>query len=144
MMGSSLSRALILALGYAYPSYECFKTIEKKKPEIQQLRFWILASVLSIFKRVGDYEPDIDQNLLELKARGGNIIALHCLTCLIILQYAAFQSQTTESKPFQALIPIRASFEADGMPNPRRTVGEEPTRLARCRMRTRARVLTSH
>ncbi|CAA6655946.1 unnamed protein product [Spirodela intermedia] len=124
MMGSSLTRALILALGYAYPSYECFKTIEKKKPEIQQLRFWLL----SIFKRVGD-------GFISWPGEG---TLLPCLTCLIILQYAAFQSQTTESRPFQA------SFEADAMPNPRRTVGEEPSRLARCRVRTRARVATSH
>ena len=29
-----------LVLGYAYPAYECFKTVELNKPEIEQLRFW--------------------------------------------------------------------------------------------------------
>ena len=29
-----------MVLGYAYPAYECFKTVEKNKPEIEQLRFW--------------------------------------------------------------------------------------------------------
>ncbi|KAK2428662.1 putative HVA22 protein g [Trifolium repens] len=26
--------------GYAYPTYECHKGVEKNKPEIEQLRFW--------------------------------------------------------------------------------------------------------
>lgn len=29
-----------MVFGYAYPAYECFKTVEKNKPEIEQLRFW--------------------------------------------------------------------------------------------------------
>ena len=29
-----------MVFGYAYPAYECYKAIEKNKPEIQQLRFW--------------------------------------------------------------------------------------------------------
>lgn len=29
-----------MVLGYAYPAYECYKTVEKNKPEIEQLRFW--------------------------------------------------------------------------------------------------------
>jgi len=47
-----------MILGYIYPAYECFKTVEKNKPEMQQLRFWcqywILIAVLSVFERVGD------------------------------------------------------------------------------------------
>ncbi|KAJ0968715.1 hypothetical protein J5N97_021592 [Dioscorea zingiberensis] len=57
-MGSFLTRALVMALGYAYPAYECYKTVELNKPEIEQLRFWcqywILVAVLSVFERVGD------------------------------------------------------------------------------------------
>lgn len=29
-----------MVFGYAYPAYECFKTVEKNKPDIEQLRFW--------------------------------------------------------------------------------------------------------
>ncbi|XP_042486358.1 putative HVA22-like protein g isoform X1 [Macadamia integrifolia] len=58
MMGSFLTRGLVMVFGYAYPAYECFKTVEKNKPEIEQLRFWcqywILVAVLTVFERVGD------------------------------------------------------------------------------------------
>ncbi|KAF5202244.1 Hva22-like protein i [Thalictrum thalictroides] len=47
-----------MVFGYAYPAYECFKTVEKNKPEIEQLRFWcqywILVALLTVFERVGD------------------------------------------------------------------------------------------
>lgn len=29
-----------LVFGYAYPAYECYKTVEKNKLEIEQLLFW--------------------------------------------------------------------------------------------------------
>ncbi|KAK4562433.1 hypothetical protein RGQ29_005071, partial [Quercus rubra] len=58
MMGSFLSRALLLVFGYAYPAYGCFKTVEKNKPEIEQLLFWcqywIIVAMLTVFERVGD------------------------------------------------------------------------------------------
>ncbi|KMZ70259.1 Receptor expression-enhancing protein 3 [Zostera marina] len=58
MLGTFLTRTLILALGYAYPAYECFKTVEKNKPDIERLRFWcqywILIAALSVFERIGD------------------------------------------------------------------------------------------
>ncbi|CAN6880260.1 unnamed protein product [Brassica oleracea] len=58
MIGSFLTRGLVMVFGYAYPAYECYKAIEKNKPEIQQLRFWcqywILVAALTIFERVGD------------------------------------------------------------------------------------------
>ncbi|KAG1361894.1 hypothetical protein COCNU_10G001130 [Cocos nucifera] len=47
-----------LVLGYVYPAYECFKTVELNKPEVEQLRFWcqywILVAALTIFERVGE------------------------------------------------------------------------------------------
>ncbi|RRT80171.1 hypothetical protein B296_00007962, partial [Ensete ventricosum] len=47
-----------LILGYAYPAYECFKTVELNKPDIEQLLFWcqywILVAALTVFERVGD------------------------------------------------------------------------------------------
>ncbi|KAK4562449.1 hypothetical protein RGQ29_005084 [Quercus rubra] len=58
MMGSFLSRALLLVFGYAYPAYECFKTVEKNKPEIEQLLFWcqywIIVAMLTVFERAGE------------------------------------------------------------------------------------------
>ncbi|KAI4332366.1 hypothetical protein L6164_017281 [Bauhinia variegata] len=58
MIGSLLTRALVMVFGYAYPAYECYKTVEKNKLEIEQLRFWcqywILVAVLSVCERIGD------------------------------------------------------------------------------------------
>ncbi|KAI4366321.1 hypothetical protein MLD38_022208 [Melastoma candidum] len=58
MIGSFLTRGLLLAFAYAYPAYECYKTVEKNRPEIEQLRFWcqywILVAVLTVGERIGD------------------------------------------------------------------------------------------
>eukprot|EP01018_Ginkgo_biloba_P016749 Gb_17258 [translate_table: standard] len=58
MMGSFITRGLIMILGYAYPAYECYKTVEKNRPEIEQLRFWcqywIIVAILTVLERVGD------------------------------------------------------------------------------------------
>ncbi|XP_028548362.1 putative HVA22-like protein g [Dendrobium catenatum] len=58
MMGGFLTRVSIMILGYAYPAYECYKTVELNRPEIEQLLFWcqywILVAVLAVFERVGD------------------------------------------------------------------------------------------
>ncbi|XP_030541491.1 putative HVA22-like protein g [Rhodamnia argentea] len=58
MIGSFLTRGLVLVFGYAYPAYECYKTVEKNRPEIEQLRFWcqywILVAVLTVCERIGD------------------------------------------------------------------------------------------
>ncbi|EOY15007.1 Abscisic acid-responsive isoform 5 [Theobroma cacao] len=47
-----------MVFGYAYPAYECYKTVELNKPEIEQLRFWcqywILVAVLTVCERIGD------------------------------------------------------------------------------------------
>lgn len=47
-----------MIFGYAYPAYECYKTVEMNKPEIEQLRFWcqywILVAVLTVCERIGD------------------------------------------------------------------------------------------
>lgn len=29
-----------MVFGYAFPAYECYKAVEKNRPEIEQLRFW--------------------------------------------------------------------------------------------------------
>ncbi|XP_008799405.2 putative HVA22-like protein g isoform X1 [Phoenix dactylifera] len=58
MMGSFLTRAFVMILGYAYPAYECYKTVELNKPEIERLQFWcqywILVAAMTVFERVGD------------------------------------------------------------------------------------------
>ncbi|KAL4308539.1 hypothetical protein GQ457_01G009230 [Hibiscus cannabinus] len=58
MIGSLLTRGLVMVFGYAYPAYECYKTVEMNKPEIDQLRFWcqywILVAVLTVCERIGD------------------------------------------------------------------------------------------
>ncbi|KAF4358341.1 hypothetical protein CsatB_008842 [Cannabis sativa] len=58
MIGSFITRGLVMVLGYAYPAYECYKTVEKNKPEIEQLLFWcqywILVAFLTVCERVGD------------------------------------------------------------------------------------------
>ncbi|XP_059646597.1 HVA22-like protein j [Cornus florida] len=58
MLGNFITRGLILFLGYAYPAFECFKTVEKNRVEIEELRFWcqywIIVALLTVFERIGD------------------------------------------------------------------------------------------
>ncbi|AQL10072.1 HVA22-like protein i [Zea mays] len=48
-----------MAFGYAYPAYECYKTVELNKPEIAQLifwcQYWILVALLTVLERFGDF-----------------------------------------------------------------------------------------
>jgi len=48
-----------MILGYAYPAFECFKTVERNKVDILELRFWcqywIIIAVLSVCERFGDF-----------------------------------------------------------------------------------------
>ncbi|GER27750.1 HVA22-like protein i [Striga asiatica] len=48
----------MLAFGYLYPAYECYKSVELNKPDIEQLRFWcqywILVAGLTVCERFGD------------------------------------------------------------------------------------------
>ncbi|KAL3640968.1 hypothetical protein CASFOL_015936 [Castilleja foliolosa] len=58
MIGSLITRVLVLIFGYVYPAYECFKSVEMNKPDIDQLRFWcqywILVAGLTVGERIGD------------------------------------------------------------------------------------------
>lgn len=58
MIGEFVSSCLILVLGYAYPAFQCFKTVEKNRVEIPELRFWcqywIIVAVITILERIGD------------------------------------------------------------------------------------------
>lgn len=57
-MGELITSSLVLVLGYAYPAFECYKTIEKNRVEIEELRFWcqywIIVALLRIFESIGD------------------------------------------------------------------------------------------
>ncbi|KAG7037908.1 HVA22-like protein i [Cucurbita argyrosperma subsp. argyrosperma] len=141
-----------MIFGYAYPAYECYKTVEMNKPEIEQLRFWcqywILVAVLTVCERIGDafiswvpmyseaklafyiylwypktkgttyvydsffrpyvakHETEIDQNLLELRTRAGDIAVIYWQRAASygqtrvyeILQYVAAQSTAKPHK----------------------------------------------
>ncbi|PKU66160.1 HVA22-like protein i [Dendrobium catenatum] len=153
MIGSFLTRTLALVLGYAYPAYECFKTVELNRPDIDQLRFWcqywILVAALTVFERVGDtfiswmpmyseakvaffvylwypktrgttyiyetflrpyvasHETEIDRNLLDLKARAGDMVFLYWQKAAIygqtrifeIFHYIASQAPQQPTRP---------------------------------------------
>ncbi|XP_011037247.1 PREDICTED: putative HVA22-like protein g isoform X1 [Populus euphratica] len=59
MIGSFLSRTLLMIFGYAYPAYECFKVAENNRTDIVQVlfwcRYWILVAMLTVCERVGDH-----------------------------------------------------------------------------------------
>ncbi|KAM7270799.1 hypothetical protein ACFE04_030013 [Oxalis oulophora] len=58
MLGDFLTRCLVLLFGYAYPAFECYKTVEKNKVTIDELRFWcqywVVVALLTVFERIGD------------------------------------------------------------------------------------------
>ncbi|KAF2323811.1 hypothetical protein GH714_042396 [Hevea brasiliensis] len=58
MLGDFITRCLVLLFGYAYPAFECFKSIEKNRVEIEELRFWcqywIIIALLTVCERIGD------------------------------------------------------------------------------------------
>ncbi|KAE8671659.1 putative COPII coat assembly protein SEC16 [Hibiscus syriacus] len=58
MLGELITRVLVLVLGYGFPAIECFKTVEKNKVSIEELRFWcqywIVVAFLTLFESIGD------------------------------------------------------------------------------------------
>ncbi|KAE8681862.1 HVA22-like protein j [Hibiscus syriacus] len=58
MLGEFITRVLVLVLGYGFPAIECFKTVEKNKVSIEELRFWcqywIVVAFLTVFESIGD------------------------------------------------------------------------------------------
>ncbi|KAI5073170.1 hypothetical protein GOP47_0011183 [Adiantum capillus-veneris] len=58
MMGSLITRALIMVVGYVYPAYKCFKCVEMNRPDVEQLRFWcqywIIIAIVTVLERLGD------------------------------------------------------------------------------------------
>ncbi|XP_042519602.1 putative HVA22-like protein g [Macadamia integrifolia] len=58
MLGDFINRSLVMLFGYAFPAFECYKTVEKNRVEIDQLRFWcqywIIVALLTVLERIGD------------------------------------------------------------------------------------------
>uniref|UniRef100_A0A8I7B9K1 HVA22-like protein n=2 Tax=Hordeum vulgare subsp. vulgare TaxID=112509 RepID=A0A8I7B9K1_HORVV len=59
MAVSLITRLLTLALGYAYPAYACYKTLELHPPKIEQLifwcQYWVLVATLTVVERFADF-----------------------------------------------------------------------------------------
>ncbi|KAL5124768.1 HVA22-like protein j [Glycine soja] len=58
MLGDFINRILILILGYAYPGFECYKTVEKNRVDIEELRFWckywIIVALFTVLEKFAD------------------------------------------------------------------------------------------
>lgn len=58
MLGSVFLRAAILCAGYLLPAYECFKIVERSRPDTEQLRFWcqywMIIAVVTVAERILD------------------------------------------------------------------------------------------
>ncbi|KAL2323029.1 hypothetical protein Fmac_027408 [Flemingia macrophylla] len=58
MLGDFINRILILVLGYAYPGFECYKTVEKNRVDMEELRFWckywIIVALFTVLEKFTD------------------------------------------------------------------------------------------
>lgn len=60
MFGDLITRCLLMAFGYAYPAFECYKTLEKssRSLDVESLRFWckywIIVAIFTFFERISD------------------------------------------------------------------------------------------
>ncbi|KAH9657289.1 HVA22-like protein i [Citrus sinensis] len=95
-MGYFLSRPLLMVFGYAYPAYECFKAVEKNKPDIEQLLFWCqywlpmyreAKLAFFIYLWYPQTKKEIDLNLLKLRIKAREI-------GLLLWEKAAIYGQT--------------------------------------------------
>ncbi|CAH9054780.1 unnamed protein product [Cuscuta europaea] len=159
MIGSLLTRVFVLIFGYAYPAYECFKSVEMNKPDIQQLRFWcqywIIVAIMAVSEKIGDafiswipmyseaklafyiylwfpktkgttyvydsffrplvlkHENEIDDNLLKLRVKAGDIAVTYW-------QKAASYSQTRMFEILQFIASQSISFGSSAPTQPQR------------------------
>ncbi|KAE8767178.1 putative HVA22-like protein g [Hordeum vulgare] len=110
-MGGFVSRILLLVFGYAYPAYECYKTVELNKPEIDQLISGVsteakLLFFIYLWYPRTKHENEIDRNLLELRARASDVVVVYVQkvaavgqnTFFDVLKYVASQSPSQKSK----------------------------------------------
>ncbi|KAI5015367.1 hypothetical protein ZWY2020_056757 [Hordeum vulgare] len=106
-----------LVFGYAYPAYDCYKTVELNKPEIDQLIIWcqywlpfyseakLLFFIYLWYPRT-KHENEIDRNLLEFRARANDVVVVYVQkvaavgqnTFFDVLKYVASQSPSQKSK----------------------------------------------
>lgn len=118
MLGEFITSILVLVLGYAYPAFECFKTVEKNRVGIEELRFWCqywlpmygemkLALFIYLWypKTKGSgyvydtilkpymikHETDIDRNLQEFRARAWDLLVYYWENCTQLGQTTFFQ-----------------------------------------------------
>ncbi|KAJ6746000.1 HVA22-LIKE PROTEINS [Salix koriyanagi] len=58
MLGDFIIRFLVLFFGYAYPAFECYKSVEKNDVDIEEIRFWcqywIIIAFITVCERIGD------------------------------------------------------------------------------------------
>ncbi|KAL9319359.1 hypothetical protein ACSQ67_015876 [Phaseolus vulgaris] len=58
MLGDFINRILILIFGYAYPGFECYKTVEKNRIDMEELRFWckywIIVALFTVMEKFTD------------------------------------------------------------------------------------------
>ncbi|KAI4966875.1 hypothetical protein ZWY2020_035783 [Hordeum vulgare] len=112
-----LENACMLVFGYAYPAYDCYKTVELNKPEIDQLIIWcqywlpfyseakLLFFIYLWYPRT-KHENEIDRNLLEFRARANDVVVVYVQkvaavgqnTFFDVLKYVASQSPSQKSK----------------------------------------------
>ncbi|KAK4272687.1 hypothetical protein QN277_021206 [Acacia crassicarpa] len=159
MLGDFFTRILILLLGYAYPGFECYKTVEKNRVQIEELRFWcqywIIVAIVTVLERFTDifvgwlplygemkvaffvylwypkikgtgfvyqavlrpvvsrHETEIDRQLMELKARGRDLIAHYWQISAKMGHSAFFQGLeylATQSVRMKAAAPPQKSY----------------------------------
>ncbi|KAJ8475875.1 hypothetical protein OPV22_019602 [Ensete ventricosum] len=59
MLAEYITRLLVVLFGYAYPAFECFKTLEQGQGNTQQLRFWcqywIIVAILTVIEMPGNF-----------------------------------------------------------------------------------------
>ncbi|WOL11867.1 HVA22-like protein g [Canna indica] len=57
MLPDLITKLLLIFFGYAYPAFECFKTVEKNPIQNPQLRFWcqywIITTMMHVIERFG-------------------------------------------------------------------------------------------
>lgn len=57
MVGSFVIGGITTVLGFLYPAYECYKCMERKRPDGEQLRFWcqywIVVALITVLEKVG-------------------------------------------------------------------------------------------
>ncbi|KAE8659857.1 protein disulfide-isomerase LQY1-like [Hibiscus syriacus] len=132
MIGSFLTRGLVMVFGYAYPAYECYKTVEMNKPDIEELRFWckywILVAVLTVSERIGDALFHGFQCTVRLSWHSLYTCGQELETWLFYWQRAASYGQTRifeilqyvlHSQPQDLTIPRVLEHKVLGFANPR-------------------------